>query len=103
MSPVSTVTHVAGMDLRLWRRADTAERRGPAAVAGAERAGENHDDGVAAKVERTAALYATLGDGMQVATYDERDAAGHRRHRSHKPVVRLEPAALPIGLRRVNR
>src|SRR5215472_15798410 len=86
------------LHMHWWHRPNAAERRRPAGVSGAERAGENHDDRVAAKVERATALHATLGNGMQVAAYDERDAAGHHRHRRHKPVVLLEPTALPVGL-----
>src|SRR4029077_16187129 len=61
------------------------------------------NDGLTAEVECAAALHATLGNSMEVAADDERDAAGHPSHGRHEPVVLLEPAALPIGLGQIDR
>src|SRR5260370_41067007 len=82
---------------------DAAESRRPAPIPCTQWARENDNNGVTTEVERTAAQHATLGDGMEVTTKDKRDAARHRGHGRHEPVVLLEPAALPIGLGRVDR
>jgi hypothetical protein len=76
-----------------WRCPDAAECRRPAPIPCTQWARENDNNGVATEVERTATQHATLGDGMEVTTNDKRDAARHRGHGRHEPVVLLEPAA----------